>query len=453
MSIVGTFFPMEIIIGKAQRMLERYALCDHCLGRQFAFLGYGMSNQERGRTIKTLLAMKAHKLAVSKDKRGVSLLKLLAENGSSSMAAEILHRLKRRFKEGEKCYLCEGHFELLPSLLGKAAEALREYEYETFLVGIKLPTTVEEREDEFKAEFGVQHGESIRNEFSRVIGKMLSEITNKSVDFMKPEIVVLANPFTENIRLQVNSIFIMGRYRKLVRGIPQSKWFCPECRGEGCQECNWTGKLYPESVEELIAEPVLKRTCGVEASFHGAGREDVDARMLGRGRPFIVQAKRPRRRGIDLQELEQEINKRAEGKIEVRSLKFVEREAIRKLKSMESSEKTYRVSVKFAREVSDEEIQNLQESLTDITVIQQTPMRVIRRRADRAREKHIYETRVKRLSLDKIEMKIRCQGGLYVKELVTGDGGRTDPNVSKMVDARAEPVGLDVLNVSVKRGG
>ena len=440
------------IIGKAQRMLERYALCDHCLGRQFAFLGYGMSNQERGRTTKTLLAMKAHRLALSKDKRGVSLLKLLAKNGSSSMAAELLRRLKRRFKEGGKCYLCEGHFELLPSLLGKAAEALQEYEYETFLVGIKLPTTVEEREDEFKAEFEVQHGESIRNEFSRVIGKMLSGITNKSVDFMRPEIVVLANPFTENILLQVNSIFIMGRYRKLVRGIPQSKWFCPECRGEGCQECDWTGKLYPESVEELIAEPVLERTCGVGASFHGAGREDIDARMLGRGRPFIIQVKRPRKRRIDLQELKHEINERAEERIQVRNLKFVEREAIRRLKSMESSEKTYRVTIKFDREVSDEEVESLQKSLTDTAVIQQTPTRVLHRRADRAREKHIYETRLKRLSPDKVEMKIRCQGGLYIKELVTGDEGRTDPNVSKMVDARAEPLELDVLNVSVEGG-
>ena len=441
------------IMGKAQRMLERYPLCEHCLGRQFAFLGYGMSDQERGRTIKTLITMKAHRLALSKDKRGISLLKLLAKNGSFPMAAQILRKLKRRPGGGEKCYLCEGHFESLHSLLDRAAGMLQEYEYETFLVGIKLPTTVEEREDEFKAEFEVQHGEGIRNEFSRVIGKMLSEVTEKPVDFMRPEIVVLVSPFTEAIRLQVNSLFIMGRYRKLVRGIPQSKWFCPECRGEGCQECDWTGKMYPESVEELIAEPVLERTRGEETSFHGAGREDVDARMLGRGRPFIIQVKRPRRRKIDLPELEQEINRTVEGKIEVRNLKSVDRGMIRKLKSIESSQKTYRVNVKFSRKVSDEEIENLQHLLTDATVVQQTPKRVLHRRADRAREKYIYETRAKRLSPDTIQMKIRCQGGLYIKELVTGDEGRTDPNVSKIVDAKAEPLELDVLNVSVKRGG
>ncbi|MCW4020669.1 MAG: tRNA pseudouridine(54/55) synthase Pus10 [Candidatus Bathyarchaeota archaeon] len=440
------------IVNKAQRMLAEHPLCNHCLGRQFAFLGYGMDDQERGGTIKTVLAMKGHRLALSKDKKGVQLLRMLAENGGFPMAAEILRRMKRRPRHGAKCFLCEGWFEALPAVVERAVGMLRDYEFETFLVGVKLPIEVEEKEDEFKAEFEVQHGESIRNEFSRVIGKMLSEARSKDVDFMKPQIVVLVNPFTEEIRLQVNSLFIMGRYRKLVRGIPQSKWFCPECRGKGCSKCGGTGKMYPESVEELIGGPVLERTGGEDSSFHGAGREDVDARMLGRGRPFIIQVKRPRRRRIDLSELERAINEKAEGKIEVRDLKFVDRDRVRKLKEMEASQKTYRVAVKFEREISDEKIEKLEEAFTGVAVVQQTPRRVLHRRADRARQKYIYETKIKRISPNSVEMRVRCQGGLYIKELVTGDDGRTDPNVSKVADAKAEPLELDVLNVAVRGG-
>jgi tRNA pseudouridine synthase 10 len=44
-------------------------------------------------------------------------------------------------------------------------------------------------------------------------------------------------------------------------------------------------------------------------------------------------------------------------------------------------------------------------------------------------------------------MKIRCQGGLYVKELVTGDEGRTVPSVSEILDNKARPMKLDVLSV------
>jgi tRNA pseudouridine synthase 10 len=44
-------------------------------------------------------------------------------------------------------------------------------------------------------------------------------------------------------------------------------------------------------------------------------------------------------------------------------------------------------------------------------------------------------------------MHVRCQGGLYVKELVSGDEGRTMPNVSELLGNKAKPLKLDVLNV------
>jgi tRNA pseudouridine synthase 10 len=78
---------------------------------------------------------------------------------------------------------------------------------------------------------------------------------------------------------------------------------------------------------------------------------------------------------------------------------------------------------------------------------QQTPLRVLHRRADLVREKYIYEVKVKKCSLKRAEMEIRCQGGLYVKELVSGDEGRTLPSVSELLGNRAKPLKLDVLNV------
>jgi len=436
------------MIEKAQRMLEEKPLCDNCLGRQFAFLGYGIENRDRGRAIKILLTMKGHRLALLKKPEGIVLLEILAVNGAFSMAADVLQKLKRTAKEPRKCFLCENRFDVLPRLVEKIANMLRDYEYDTFLVGIKIPMEIEEREDEFKARFGVEHGESMKNEFSRVVGKMLVEATGKKVDYMKPQLVVLLNPFTEEIELQVNSLFIMGRYRKLIRGIPQSKWLCRRCRGRGCPSCNWTGKMYLESVEELIAEPILEMTFGEDSSFHGAGREDIDARMLGSGRPFIIQIKKPRRRKLNLSEIERVINKRAQGKIEVIGLKYVDREAVKKIKDMESSRKTYRVTVEFSREVRDDELEKLEKVLTDVTVLQQTPTRVLHRRADLTREKHIYETKIKRISAKRIELIIKCQGGLYVKELITGDNGRTVPSVSEIIGVKAQPLELDVLEIS-----
>lgn len=434
----------------AQRMIEENPLCDNCLGRQFAFLGYGMENRERGQAIKILLTMKGHKLALLQKPEGFALLRALAENGGFRIALNVLRKLGQTSEERRGCFLCGNRFDDLSPLVEKAVDMLREYEYDTFLVGVRIPSEIEEREDELRAKFRIEHGESMRNEFSRVIGKMLLEVTGKKVDYMKPQIVVLFNPFTEEIELQVNSLFIMGRYRKLVRGIPQSKWFCRRCRGRGCPSCNWTGKMYPESVEELIAKPILEMTLGEGSSFHGAGREDIDARMLGTGRPFVMEIKKPRKRRLDLSELEHMINERAKGKIGVLGLKYVDREAVVKIKDMESTQKTYQVTVEFEREIRDEEIEKLRNALTDITVLQQTPTRVLHRRADLTREKHIYETKIKRISPNRIELIIKCQGGLYVKELVTGDNGRTKPNISQIIGMKAQPLELDVLSVLEK---
>jgi tRNA pseudouridine synthase 10 len=43
---------------------------------------------------------------------------------------------------------------------------------------------------------------------------------------------------------------------------------------------------------------------------------------------------------------------------------------------------------------------------------------------------------------------IKCEGGLYVKELITGDEGRTKPNLSELIGIPVQVVELDVLEVS-----
>ncbi|MCW3993951.1 MAG: tRNA pseudouridine(54/55) synthase Pus10 [Candidatus Bathyarchaeota archaeon] len=441
------------ILKKALKMLEKHPLCHHCLGRQFALLGHGMENHERGKAIKTILMLEAHTLAFSKNKESIRTLKILATNGFFETAKEMLHRMKKRIPRKrlpKSCFLCEDKFKVVAELAEKALDKLKDYEYSNFLVGIQLPVVVEEREDEFKAEFEVCYGESMRNEFGRIIGKKIAEHNGKTVEYQKPEVVVLVNPLTEEIRLQVNPLYVAGRYRKLVRGIPQSKWLCSNCRGRGCEKCNWTGKTYPESVEEIIEQPFLDATDGVEGSFHASGREDIDARMLGNGRPFVIEITKPKKRFLDLKKLEKAVNAYAKGKVKVSNLCSADRDVVRKLKKAESAQKEYRVIIKFENKITAGNLRLLEEKLTNTVIKQRTPTRVLHRRADLTRERYIYEVKVKKLSPKKAEVRIRCQGGLYVKELVTADDGRTKPSVSQILKNKAEPIELDVLNVFMK---
>lgn len=435
------------ILEKAQKLLEQYALCNNCLGRQFALLGHGLENQTRGEAIKLLLALKAHEKMLANEKPGLALLKTLATNGAFQTALEILQTQKTRVAKAKQCHLCEGRTTNAKELANKAIKLLAEYEYSTFLVGIKLPTNVEEREDELKAKFDLKFSESMRNEFSRSIGKIISELTGKEPEFKRPDIAVIINPFTQHVLLQVNPLHIAGRYKKLERGISQSRWLCRNCHGKGCERCNWTGKMYLESVEEFIAAAILEMTKGKDAILHGAGREDVDARMLGNGRPFVIEVKSPKKRLIDLNTLEKTINERAVTKVEVHGLHFADKELVRRLKRAETSQKTYNVIVDFDRTVSDKELKKLEHALAGLIIFQQTPQRVLHRRADRVREKYIYEAKVKRLTPNRVRLRVRCQGGLYVKELVTGDEGRTKPSVAEILGTKATPSELDVINV------
>jgi tRNA pseudouridine synthase 10 len=438
------------ILEKTLSMLHTYPLCDHCLGRQFALLGYNIENMARGRALKLSLTLQSNALSSSKNAEGVKRLKILATNGFSREAQETLQHLKKRIPKKDQsktCFLCEDKFQLLDDLMQKALIQLADYEYTTFLVGVEIPVAVEEREDEFKAAFDVGYGESVRHEFGRLFGKGIAEKTGKNAEYKKPDIVVIIDPFAGRVRLQVNPLFVAGRYRKLVRDIPQSKWFCSNCRGKGCEKCGGTGKMYPESVEELSSKPLLAAAEGEKTAFHASGREDIDARMLGTGRPFVIEISKPKRRFLDLKKLKDEVNADAVGKVEVSNLRFTDKDVVRRLKKAESAQKEYRVIVEFENAVSDEALRTLEAQLSNALIKQQTPLRVLHRRADLIRERYIYKVKVKKVSLKSAAMEIRCQGGLYVKELVSGDEGRTTPNVSELLGNKATPLKLDVLNV------
>jgi len=205
--------------------------------------------------------------------------------------------------------------------------------------------------------------------------------------------------------------------------------------------------MYPESVEELSSKQLLEAAQGEDTFFHASGREDIDARMLGSGRPFVIEVSKPKKRFFDLKQIEAQVNAEAIGKVEVSGLRFTTKDVVRNLKQGEGAQKEYALLAEFENELSEQDLHLIEEKLSDACIKQQTPLRVLHRRADLIREKYIYQVKVKKVSLKRALLEIRCQGGLYVKELVSGDEGRTNPNVSDLLKNRAKTLKLDVLNV------
>ncbi len=387
-------------------------ICKHCLGRKLSKTIEGTNNIER-----------ADKVC---EELGIDL-------------------------DDAECVICDNIFDKLDDDLYDKIDAKISQlgiEFDTFLVGSQIPKDIQERDEELSEEFDLGV-ETIKKEVNRLIGLGIWEKYDKEAEFERQDIVFNIDLRKEpKVRIQINPLYVEGKYNKYKRGIPQTKWPCTKCKGRGCEECNGTGKQYPESVEELISEHFLKLTKGKEAKFHGAGREDIDVLMLGSGRPFVLEIKEPRIRNLDLAKLENEINKINEGKTAYHGLKLCERG--RKAEIKQSSPDTYKVYEAIV-ECDEPFDPDKLEELTKLNEIhQQTPLRVLRRRTDMVRIKHVLDLKYEIIDDKTFKMRIKTEGGLYIKELISGDEGRSQPNVSEILGVGAICEQLDVVEVSEK---
>ena len=349
------------------------------------------------------------------------------------------------------CVVCDNLFDKLDDGMYKKIDDkinMLGIEFETFLVGSKISKDIQKRDEELSEKFNL-NVETIKKEVNRLIGLGIWEIYDKEAEFESQDIVFNIDLVGEpKVRIQINPLYIEGRYNKLKRGIPQTKWPCTKCKGRGCDECNHTGKQYPESVEELISEHFLKLTRGREAKFHGAGREDIDVLMLGSGRPFVLEIKEPKIRKIDLHSVEEKINEINEGKTSYHNLHVCERR--RKAEIKQSSPDTYKVYNALVKCDDVIDMDKL-EQITGLNEIhQQTPLRVLRRRADKVRIKHVLDLSYDLIDDTSFNMRIKTEGGLYIKELISGDDGRSKPNISEILGVNAICEQLDVIEVSEK---
>jgi tRNA pseudouridine synthase 10 len=200
------------------------------------------------------------------------------------------------------------------------------------------------------------------------------------------------------------------------------------------------------SVEELIGRPVIDLFIAENAVLHGAGREDIDARMIGTGRPFILEVVAPKRRTVDLASVEESINRSAAGRVAVIRMRWSERSEVETLKSTKAHKK-YRILVEVDGALSADEFANALKTLQGVTIYQRTPERVAHRRADKVRERRVLDIGFVGEQDGRFIVEVLGEAGLYIKELVSGDQGRTHPSLAEILQRPAHVISLDVLQV------
>ncbi|MDP7002040.1 MAG: tRNA pseudouridine(54/55) synthase Pus10 [Candidatus Thalassarchaeaceae archaeon] len=349
----------------------------------------------------------------------------------------------------EFCPLCENLFDDVDNIVERVFGTLSGFEFSTIQFGIHLAKDLIQEEDRIRSKYGSPGSNPLKAALVEAIHHKIRG-ANHEVAFVKerPDVMALVDGLTLRVDVDVRPVFLYGRYRKLVRDIPQTRWPCRSCRGraEGCESCNGSGLQYPDSVQDLIGEPIREALLAENTSFHGMGREDIDVRCLGSGRPFVLEVKRPAKRNHSLEELVRKVNEHASGKVEVDTFSWCNRTKINEVKQSRS-DKTYTIRFRVDGTTDQNSISEAISSLSGTVIDQETPKRVSHRRAAKIRKRKVTSIDSIIFDDDEVQITLRCEAGTYVKELIHSDEGRTSPSVKSVIGRECEVIWLDVEEI------
>jgi len=150
--------------------------------------------------------------------------------------------------------------------------------------------------------------------------------------------------------------------------------------------------------------------------------------------------------------IQNKVNKSNKKKIKVSDLKYSSKERVKNMKlSAENTKKVYEAIVISKKKISKDTFDVLLKKLKAVyekqKLQQRTPIRVSHRRADKIREKTIFRVEGKFIKPNISEFIVETQGGTYIKELISGDNGRTTPSFSDVYGFSLECKKLDVLKI------
>eukprot|EP00835_Amoeboradix_gromovi_P002863 NODE_172_length_15988_cov_0.603940.p3 type:complete len:374 gc:universal NODE_172_length_15988_cov_0.603940:12850-11729(-) len=237
-----------------------------------------------------------------------------------------------------------------------------------------------------------------------------------------------------------DSLYLGARYNKLVRTLSQTPFFIQGKRkGDN-------------SVSEIVGNYFAKLTGSSGFNLVASGREDLDVRCLGRGRPFMLELKDPNDTDLDWDHQQHDFNSKFAGLVQLQYLKAVDKADAHIIKSGEETKcKHYECLVEFDKSLSDDDVAALNRLSLPFVVQQQTPLRVVHRRANLTREKTVFDFKF----VDN-KLYLKTSAGMYIKEFVHGDCGRSKPSLRDLIKEYCEKkvwcniADLDIVNVELE---
>src|SRR6056297_575101 len=149
------------ITDAAADLLAGGPVCDACLGRPFADRSFGLRNDERGRALRTTLALEADEPYEPVDP--------------------------------VECWVCEGYCGTFDALAEAVVETLDGVDFATYQVGTVVPPLVEENDRLLREDAGLEPdaGEPLKREVNREVGRRVGARTGAEVDFERPDVLAV----------------------------------------------------------------------------------------------------------------------------------------------------------------------------------------------------------------------------------------------------------------------
>ncbi len=349
-----------------------------------------------------------------------------------------------RARISTSCDLCGGLLGRIGSSAGEIIEKLSEYEYETFLIGVSIPQSVLDQEDELRSRLKIKGKESVKSQITGMLTAKIAKSTGKRPDYSRPDITVLLSLSDGSVSISPRSVWISARYEKSTRGISQRDSKCQTCNGLGCAECDYRGRS-GESVESIATAFFTSKFLAESCNFVWLGSEDENSLVQGSGRPFYVEVLRPKKR----------LSGKTPNKFRS-SLSFKSKDI--RISKVERLEKRItevpqfdvRCRVYLSRnEVSQYETQ-LEEIKRNFT---EAIINVRLSRKNRVVHRVIHSISPKQSDRNDLELLIDCEGGIPIKKLITGQDNSVEPNLSNLILGYAidpeKP--FDILDVKTRR--
>lgn len=280
------------------------------------------------------------------------------------------------------------------------------------------------------------------SEHSRgTIEKLLSTVTNEDILSCVewPLSVPTTSAIYQKLECSRKSVFVAGRYNKYSRNLSQTPWLID---GE---------KLMETSVKEIICDHLIPHFQADDVKFSASGREDVDVRTLGKGRPFVLEFINARKVMFDenaMKTFQTNINNSTKD-IAVRDLQIVPKEDVSNLKAGEEEKKKVYSALCFSKQPLNLSLLDELQQKRDLVLAQKTPVRVLHRRPIAVRERVVHEMKAEAVDERHFRMRLTTQAGTYIKEFVHGDFGRTVPNMTTLLESETDILELDVEAVEL----